>query len=552
MRFSNGEKVFATFRSSDFYRDYKMSFFEAIKNFFDSIFKKSSPEFQKKAFLRKIDAEIREFKPLICKNGMLLPNFAEALSALQKNARPLDDLFSYTIHSNDLHRQQRFESQLIITGYSLEYQNIMEELEFENRKKEVLADLDREDKVYLHQKTQLEKLIRELNADNFAKMDKDILSLRQFAELCHYNFTPFLQAFDSNFLPESFSYQPSYKEIPASKALNLLEDMYFQSSGLKITTTMAEAIIALAQMRKGSELSEREKENYVGNLKKINYVVKTVFSPEKLKTLIRMCKEDLSYEPPVAKYSGSPRQEFSKLIQAKFLADEQKIRAEIQDETISGEVNALFPNIPLLDLDSYNYSFNEVLQKESSLSFRWLLPLKVLKSFLNYYFPDSTKALLNDIVIEGFFNSPDYKTSFSGVVYAAIGSNDDLKAFEDSFENGKKNSIAVLESYIKDSKKDKDFYNRLEKMVESINNDAHRVMQNIVTNLFSLYKILGELLQDAKKPSSELISNLKVLMMSSRNREYTAFLETNYGNWDIFFQIMKNYVIISSGDAGHE
>ena len=89
-------------------------------------------------------------------------------------------------------------------------------------------------------------------------------------------------------------------------------------------------------------------------------------------------------------------------------------------------------------------------------------------------------------------------------------------------------------------------------MVDSINNDAHETLQLIVSNLVSLYRLLGELLQDAKKPSSELISNLKVLMMSSRNREYTNFLEANYGNWNIFFQIMKNYVIINNGDVNHE
>lgn len=529
-----------------------MSFLQTITVFFESIFKKSSPEYQKKAFLRKIDAEIREFKPQICKNGMLQPNFAEALFALYKNSKPLDNLFCYTIHSNDLHRQQRFEAQLMITGYSQECQEIIEELDFENRKQEILADLNHEEKIYNHQKKQLEKLIKELNSDTFVKMDKDILNLRQLAELCHYNFLPFLQAFDSNFMIGNFTYQPTYKEIPANKALNLLEDMYFQINELKITTTTADAVLALAQLRKGNELTDAERENFIGNLKKINYVIKTILSPAKLKTLIRLCKEDINYEPNTAKYNGSPRQDFSKIIQTKFAADEQKIRSQIQDETISDEVKVLFPNIPLQEVESYNHLFNNILQKESSLSFKWLFPLKILKTFLVIYFPDSIKALLNDIVIEGFFNNPNYKSSFSTIIYSALNADEDLKKFEDSFGNDKKNSIAVLESYIKDSKKDKDFYNRLEKMVDSINNDAHETLQLIVSNLVSLYRLLGELLQDAKKPSSELISNLKVLMMSSRNREYTNFLEANYGNWNIFFQIMKNYVIINNGDVNHE
>ena len=65
-----------------------------------------------------------------------------------------------------------------------------------------------------------------------------------------------------------------------------------------------------------------------------------------------MCKEDLEYEPQIAKYSGSPRQDFAKIIEARFLKDEQKIRSEIQDETISEEVNSLFPNISLEEVNS--------------------------------------------------------------------------------------------------------------------------------------------------------------------------------------------------------
>ena len=166
--------------------------------------------------------------------------------------------------------------------------------------------------------------------------------------------------------------------------------------------------------------------------------------------------------------------------------------------------------------------------------------------------PEGAKALLNDIVIEGFFNNPAYKSSFSSIVFAAINADKDIVEFEESFGADKKHSIAVLESYIKDSKKDKDFFKKLEKMVQSINDDAHKVLQAECTNLSSLSRQLGELLADAKKPSSEIISNLKVLMMSSRNRDNTNFLEANYEKWNIFFEIMKNYVIINTGDMKHE
>ena len=59
-------------------------------------------------------------------------------------------------------------------------------------------------------------------------------------------------------------------------------------------------------------------------------------------------------------------------------------------------------------------------------------------------------------------------------------------------------------------------------------------------------KHISGILQDAKKPASENIANLKVLMMSSRNRDNTDLLERQYPSWQIFFEIMKNYAIILS------
>ena len=529
-----------------------MGFIKTLSELFESLFKRSSPEVQKKQQMKKLEQEIREFQPSICRNGMLLPNFGEAIYALYKNTRPLDNLFSVTVSPNNIQRQRRFEAQLIVTGYPVADQEVLDSLSFENRKADILGEDQNPDRVYIHQRKELERLIKALNTDGFKKMDADLLQLRQLVEFCRYNYTPFLQAFDTNFIPADLTYKPNYREISLSTAQNLLEDLYYQTSGLQISTSTAEAVIALAQLRSGAEIDESEKQSYLGNLKKINYLITRVLNPEKLKALIRLCRGDLAYEPAVAKYTGSPRQDFANMLQARFDSDEQRIKTEIQDETISDEVSALFPDTPLEEVGSYSQSYNNLLQSEVSMSFKWILPMRILKTFLRFYLPEGAKALLNDIVIEGFFNNPAYKSSFSSIVFQAINADKEIQEFEESFGQDKKHSIAVLESYIKDSKKDKDFFKKLEKMVQMINDDAHTVLQSACTSLNSLSRQLGELLQDAKKPSSEIISNLKVLMMSSRNRDNTNFLEANYEKWNIFFEIMKNYVIINSGDIKHE
>ena len=126
-----------------------MGFIQSITDILESLFKRSSPEVQKKQQLRKLEAEIRNFEPVIFKNGNLQPNFAEAIYGLYKNTKALSDLFSVTVSSADIARQHRFEAQLIITGYSPEFQKIIENLTFENRKEEVLAEPTNPDRIYI-------------------------------------------------------------------------------------------------------------------------------------------------------------------------------------------------------------------------------------------------------------------------------------------------------------------------------------------------------------------------------------------------------------------
>ena len=77
-------------------------------------------------------------------------------------------------------------------------------------------------------------------------------------------------------------------------------------------------MLALAQLRKGEDLSMDEKKNYLGNLKKINYILAHIIPPLKLKTLIKYCRKDLAFEPEVAKYTGSPRQDFANMFQSRL------------------------------------------------------------------------------------------------------------------------------------------------------------------------------------------------------------------------------------------
>lgn len=525
-----------------------MSFLQAISDFFESLFNKNSPEVQKRVQMRKLENELRSQEPVIFKNGKLLPNFAEAIRILYVNTKPLNDLFSSTIFSPDVPRNARFENQLVLTGFSVQTQKLVESLEYENRKNELESkSAMTTSQIFDRQHKNLEKILHELNTDQFKKIDHDLNILHQLGDFCRFNFVTILQIFDPNFISADSRYQPSYQEIPVEKISNILEDLYFITRGLNLTASTLNAVSALFTLVAGSSFTRAHSEDSLKeNLKKIAFVLKHIISPERTRLFICYAKGDLNYAPKFATYNDSARKHFSEMLQSKFKSDEQRIKTEMKDERINSELQKLFGTTELLTLNGYNNEMNAKLLANSSVSFAWIMPMRILKTFLAIYLSDSIRALLNDLIVEGFFNNPQYKSDFASDVFAALESSKSIQDFENSFSSGEANSVAMLEGFIHDSHNDPEFFRKLENLVASINDQANKIISREINNIHRLSNHISGLIQDAKKPTSEIISNLKVLMMSSRNRDNTNIMEEQFPKWEIFFEIMKNYAIISN------
>ena len=89
-------------------------------------------------------------------------------------------------------------------------------------------------------------------------------------------------------------------------------------------------------------------------------------------------------------------------------------------------------------------------------------------------------------------------------------------------------------------------------MVDNINNQAHKLIQETSKILYELYVQIGELIVDSKKSKSDMVSNIKVLLSSARNHDGAGMMEQQYDNWKLFLKIMKNYAIIGDIEKSHE
>ena len=506
----------------------------------------TSPEVKKRVALRKLESEVRAFTPCMYKNDMLQPNFAEALRILYLNTKPLNDLLSETICSDDQDRNYHFLEQLILTGFSQDSQHVIDSLSYTKRKENAM-NADSLPRFFEREHAKLEKVIEELKSPQFAKIDKVIDNLRQLHDICHYSYITPLKLFDTQFNSNP-AYSPRFNPIPLGLIEAPLQDLYYILADMDINTSTSNALRALMVLKNKGQL-DTAKEIEMGNcLRMIQGTLKTVFKTEFMLKLVKLAKGNPELEPEKASYTGGDRKRYADYLENRFIIDESRLKNEIQDENISREVQELFGDRKLEVLKGYNTETNNLLKLSTPCSFFWIQPMQVLKTFIIVFFQNKVRSLLNDIAIEGFFNVPDYKTEFSSEVYAVNDTLAHIEAFEKQFEQGEPFDEDLISSLIQDSHKDDSFLSRLKMLVDKIEKEAKTVLQIEASKVYHLAEKVSTIAIEAKKPTSDIVTNLKVLTMSSRNRDNYDFLDKTADRWKIFLDIMKEYVILTKNE----
>lgn len=522
-----------------------MSFFRQIADFFESLFMGASPEVRIKQELKKIETDLRTHVPQVYKNGLLQPNVAEAFRQLYIHTKPIDDILSNTLCSDDIQRNARFTDILIETGLTGDKRELRKSLTYEERKAEVFPSPNPQ-KVFELQHRNLEKLLREMSGVEFSQINTVFAQLDNLADICRFNYVSAIQPFDPSFQPGTPDAPTNFSPIPPDTLDHVFQDFYYVAANFKATTSTARAIITLAEQQHGISLSERESTEIISHLKKIITIIHKVLDPQTIVSFLSLAKRTpvTAMQIQTAIYDRKTIANYCERLKKQYIADEERIKVEQQDDTILSEISKLFNGHTLESLQGYNTELNNILQDNVSLSFTWIIPLQILKTFFTVYFNESIKSLLNALVIEGFFDNPSNKSEFSSNVYYCNETSSRIESFETSFTKGGEFDAALISGYIRDSHKDADFIKKLSVLIKNINSKAKALIQSEMTQFFSLTQKISIILMESKKPTAEYITNVKMLFSSARSKEAADTLETEFPYWKIFLEIMKNYAII--------
>lgn len=525
-----------------------MAFFQSLIEFIETVFLSSNPDVKFKLEIKKIENELKLVSPEIYRNGEVTSNFGNAFFILYKETAIIQEILQETINSETVQIANHFMDLLISTGFTGDYKQKLASLSYENLHETIMNATNQHKAIEEHNKN-LENIIKFLHTPEFKKIENVLCQIDRLNDLCRFNYMSVIRLFDRNFGP--MTPIPTYTNVELSLLENYLMDFYYLIGNYELTNTQARVITVLAEQKNNGSISGEQHEKIMDSLKKISSVLKRVLNRENILTMLKVIKKNPTLSLAPGKYNQNKINLYIIRIQKHYATNIERIQSEIKDKKIESDIKILFEGKKIIPFKYYNSETNTFLQNAGFPSLIWITATTVLKSFVSQFYPEQIQAFLNDIVVEGFFTNPAYKSDFASKVFACSEILTKIEEFEHNFDKDGIYDYTELRNLAIESHTNRELGKKLSKKIDSINALALNLIQKEVKSLRGLYGIIETLLSETHKSKTENITNIKMLFSSVRNRDSVEILEKEFNLWNFFLEIMKNYVIINSTDK-HE
>ncbi len=520
-----------------------MSLFESLAGFFGNLFGGNSPEAKLKRELRNIEIELKTSVGLL-KEGMVQPLFAQRVFSLYMASIYIREVLSLTLFSGTFSKKMLCVELCLKSVFTDGFKEELHKLSYENKKEAAIKDSD----ALESQRITFEKLLQDISSNSKVKQAQSLLyTIEQLYDLCSLDFVAVLKLFNENF-SESTLEAPEFNEVPIEQVEGFINDYLYVATNLNITKTVASAIIAFAEIQYKNSFSPDVSNEILGRLKKIFAVSSRSLNPTMVLNMIRVTKKDMQFKSAVAKYDTTFVSMYCGWMRSIFDAEKTQIELDIQREQVKGDLQVLFPDNELMEIQGYNNSINVMLTENNLPPLVWMLPMQIVKTFLTVYFPYSLEALFEAVVVEGFFEDQIYQSSFASVLYNCKELKDMLNEFENGSEGKPSPGFASIAALVESSKLNVEDAKRLDLLLANKNDSAKKIMDEATHSLLALARVGSELLGDFKRSKSELVSNLKVLFLAARNKEAVETFDKQFSQWLKFFDVMTHYVVIKKAE----
>jgi hypothetical protein len=523
-----------------------MGFLESFFDYVSVLFSSDPGAAKKRRELRAVYGILKDSRPALYKTGSqkVLPAFATAVFDLSVALRPVKDLLEHTVLIPDSKVSRRFWDFLIERYLGEGIGRLLESCSYDSLKGRMAASPKREE-VLQAGEADFKMILNELNGPALKVADADLAHLERLADLCRYDFGRVLKTFDPSARPESTQYKPHFMVADGIDAVPHLMDLYTVTADFYIDPSTVDALKALSQrLGEGDQFSAK----YTKPITQINKILGSTLSVPLMTALIRALREDPAYQPMAPEVPRSFTVEYRGRLIRRWTEDRDRIQREFREQSLETDISVLFGE-GLLSVMGYDAALNERLKREQNRSFAWMLPLSLCKTFESRYVSGAFLESVRRLVVEGFFQNAVLRSRLTDSIGYLEKMGSRIAAFEEISASNPRSGAAALRVALDESVKGKDRTDAVEKIVRTLDDRAKELVSNDVKVLRILAESIFDVMSDFRKPTPELVSNIKTLAVS-KDKALIPNLVNGYNGTAKFLKIMQAYLVVSALHEG--
>lgn len=343
------------------------------------------------------------------------------------------------------------------------------------------------------------------DANRVREINTRYSQLNSFIEFCHFDFYFTLKKFDSAISEDSFSYKPNFEAIEAEYVTDDIRD-FLDAAGSLSEDTDFDYIFDLLKTYRGVEVVDREQ------WKKVSRTLFQVINTEVLQKIVQHASGDPQW---VSKPSGGNRrivEPYLNEIKSNIEQTLQALQRERRNSKIEQLVKQVFGTTVVARTKNYTEKANVGLQRSDAGGFQYTDALNYLKAYLLDYFKKDVREIVQDLlIVRGKWVTQVQAQQISDAYHGVLSVSEHVLKLDDSLgdegELGQKIKRAVGRVVDRDPSTKRP----LNELLNQVNNEALRLVNEAAQNLIIIGKNLKSLLADVDRKEPQMIINWKEL-----------------------------------------
>lgn len=376
-----------------------------------------------------------------------------------------------------------------------------------------------------------------LDSQLLQKINHNYTLITRFLKFISFDYYFVLKKFDSSLSERNFVSTPKFDQIDGSYIVDDIKD--FQEVGLQIDRQEDwETALTILFTFKNLDVVDR------GDWTKLVNLVSAVNASGILTLVVQHAGQDPYYKAVTDTSMNRIVEPYTEKIRSQVEQTIVKILNERRDAQVDKLTQVVFGTKDVQRTKNYNDRANMLFSKKASSGYLHTAPMNYSKAFLLDYFKKDVRELHELILIRGKWTTNVLSQQVSDTYYQIMAISDTILAFDESLSEEKELGAKMRKAMSRVVDKDMSSANALRQILNEINDQALKLVNEAAVLLINFGKALKMILEDYDRKDHEIIINWKELESLSE-QPLKARISEVYKKFYYFIQLIQ--VFLKSG-----